>query len=125
MVGPAGIRHNTRMDEPALTLAFDRDTVVVTGPDPEQLSALPGCRFDPRAQAHRAEARYYRLIVESLRRQRIPYKDEARAWDVTSGTDGGVVDLSRAAAVAGATAFSRELMTATVVVDPARVMAAG
>jgi superfamily II DNA or RNA helicase len=65
-------------------LAFDGGTLRLSGPDPELLARLPGCRFDPRSQTIRAEARAYRSLVEHLRRQRIPYRDEARAYGVTS-----------------------------------------
>jgi superfamily II DNA or RNA helicase len=70
------------MDEPLVHLRFEQDSLLVTGPDPEQLAALPGCRPDPRTPgACRAEARCYRAIVEQLRRQRIAYRDEARAYE--------------------------------------------
>jgi len=44
------------------------------------------------------------------------------AWDLTSGQDGGVADLS---AVGGTTAFSRYRTTATLAVEPARAVASG
>jgi superfamily II DNA or RNA helicase len=69
------------MDE--LQITFDGGTLVFRGLTPEQLAALPGCRFDPRAGTYRAEARYYRPIIEHLRMHRIPYRDEARAYQVT------------------------------------------
>lgn len=47
------------------------------------MASLPGCRFDPRAGAHRAEGRHYRALVEYLREHRIPYQDAARAWQAT------------------------------------------
>jgi superfamily II DNA or RNA helicase len=81
------------MDAEQLCLTFDQDTILLTGPDPEQLAALPGCRPDPRTPgAFRAEARCYRAIVEHLRRQRIPYQDKARTykptpWPLRTGRD--------------------------------------
>jgi superfamily II DNA or RNA helicase len=70
------------MDAPQVLLKFDLDTLLLTGPEPELLAALPGCRPDPRAPgAYRAEARCYRAVVEYLRRRRLPYKDEARAYE--------------------------------------------
>src|SRR5947209_2380926 len=63
-------------------LAFDGGTLIVSGP-PEYLAALPGCRFDPRTNRHRAEARCYRAIVEHLRQSQVPYQDEARAYQAT------------------------------------------
>jgi superfamily II DNA or RNA helicase len=72
------------MDAPLVRLKFDLDTLLVTGPEPEVLAALPGCRPDPRAPgAYRAEARCYRALVEYLRRRRIAYQDEARAYQPT------------------------------------------
>ena len=57
------------MDHPTLHLAFDGGTLVVTGPDPERLAALPYCRFDARTNVYRAEAVHYRALVEHLRRE--------------------------------------------------------
>ena len=71
------------MDHPALHLAFDGGTLVVTGPDPVRLAALPHCRFDARTNVYRAEAIHYRALVEHLRREKVPYKDEARAYQPT------------------------------------------
>jgi superfamily II DNA or RNA helicase len=70
------------MDALPVHLRFDLDTLLLTGPDADVLAALPGCRADPRAAgAYRAEARHYRAVVEYLRRRRIPYQDEARAYE--------------------------------------------
>ncbi len=44
---------------------------------------LPGLRFDPRVKAFRAEAIWYRSIVESLRTQKIAYTDDARDYGPT------------------------------------------
>src|SRR5262245_41369118 len=70
------------MDDGPIHLTFDGGTLVLRGPA-DRLATLPGCRFDPRSGVHRAEARCYRAIVEHLRQQRLPYKDEARAWQPT------------------------------------------
>jgi superfamily II DNA or RNA helicase len=67
-------------DQPVIHLAFDGGTLLVTGPEPNQLAALPGCRLDPRTNTYRAEARSYRAMVEYLRQWRLPYRDEARAY---------------------------------------------
>jgi superfamily II DNA or RNA helicase len=72
------------MNDSTLHLAFDGGTLVVTGPDPERLAALPYCRFDARTNVYRAEAVHYRALVEHLRREQIPYKDEARAYQPTA-----------------------------------------
>jgi superfamily II DNA or RNA helicase len=69
--------------DPAIHLAFDGGTLVVTGPDAERLAALPHCQFDARTHVHRAEAIHYRALVEHLRREGIPYKDAARAYRPT------------------------------------------
>jgi superfamily II DNA or RNA helicase len=71
------------MESSPVHLAFDRGTLVVTGPDPDRLAELPYCQFDARTGVHRAEARHYRPLVEHLRRSQIPYKDEARAYQPT------------------------------------------
>jgi superfamily II DNA or RNA helicase len=79
--------------EPApIHLAFDRGTLIVSGGDPERLAALPYCLPDPRTGVVRAEAGHYRALVEHLRGQRIPYRDEARgyqpaAWPLRTSRD--------------------------------------
>src|SRR5258708_3406163 len=71
--------------EPApIHLAWDAGTIVVTGPNPEQLAELPFCQSDPRSGTVRAEARHYRTLVEHLRKLSIAYKDEARSYDRTA-----------------------------------------
>src|SRR5450755_1998745 len=72
------------MEPPAIHLAFDGGTLIVTGPDSERLSALPYCQFDARTNVHRAEAIHYRALVEHLRREQIAYKDEARSFQPTA-----------------------------------------
>jgi superfamily II DNA or RNA helicase len=74
------------MDAGPIHLKFDGGTLVVSGAEPEVLATLPGCRPDPRSGACRAEARGYRALVEHLRRQRIVYQDDARAYDATPWT---------------------------------------
>ncbi|HVS40584.1 MAG TPA: DEAD/DEAH box helicase family protein, partial [Gemmataceae bacterium] len=71
------------MDAATIHLAFDGGTLVVTGPDPDQLAALPYCRLDERTGVRRAEAIHYRALVEHLRREKIPYTDAARAYQPT------------------------------------------
>jgi superfamily II DNA or RNA helicase len=67
------------MDSP-IRLAFDAGTLVVSGAPPARLLDLPGVRLDPRTNAHRAEARHYRAVVEHLRAHKIAYADEARNY---------------------------------------------
>ncbi len=76
-------RYNGRMPDP-VRLLYDGGSIVLQGDDPQILESLPGCRFDPRTQSHRAEARSYRAIVEALRAQRISYSDQARAFEPIS-----------------------------------------
>lgn len=68
------------MSDPRIRLTFDGGTLRLTGDQSSVLDQLPGCRLDPRAACHRAEGHCYRAIVEFLRRQQIPYVDEARAY---------------------------------------------
>ncbi len=69
---------------PKLRLGFDGGTLLIDGlPDGDTLG-LPGVRFDARSQSHRAEAIWYRAIVEHLRRQQVAYVDEARDYEKTS-----------------------------------------
>jgi superfamily II DNA or RNA helicase len=65
------------MDE-AITLTFDRGTLLLSGATPERLTALPGVRFDARTDSYRTEARHYRAIVEALREAQTAYRDNAR-----------------------------------------------
>jgi superfamily II DNA or RNA helicase len=71
------------MEGGPIHLTFDGGTLLVRGADPETLASLPGCRFDPRSGTYRAEARAYRNLVEHLRRERLAYQDEARAYQAT------------------------------------------
>jgi superfamily II DNA or RNA helicase len=71
------------MEPRAINLTFDGGTLLVAGPDAERLAALPGCRHDPRTDTWRAEARWYRPIVEFLRHHKWAYRDEARAYQQT------------------------------------------
>jgi superfamily II DNA or RNA helicase len=71
------------MDTAPIHLAFEGGTLVLTGGTPDVLAALPGAVADPRTGVHRAEGRHYRAIVEQLRRDRLPYKDDARTYQAT------------------------------------------
>src|ERR1700678_2459252 len=68
------------MELPPLRLAFEGGTVGVTGGSPELLATLPHVCTDRRGNVHRTEGRYYRPLVEHLRREKIPYVDEARGY---------------------------------------------
>jgi superfamily II DNA or RNA helicase len=71
------------MDGPSILLKFDAGTLVVSGGPADSLLVLPGVQHDPRSDSFRSEARHYREIVEHLRRQKIAYQDEARAFQPT------------------------------------------
>ncbi|HEV3166001.1 MAG TPA: DEAD/DEAH box helicase family protein [Isosphaeraceae bacterium] len=70
-------------DGTPLRLAFEGGTVVVEGLAKDDTRGVPGIRLDPRTGLYRAEAIWYRLIVEHLRREQIAYVDKARAYDKT------------------------------------------
>lgn len=74
----------TRMSA-EVSLTFDAGTLALTGPE-AMLAGLPGCRPDPRTQSYRAEARWYRAIIEALRREKIAYRDSARRFEPTPWT---------------------------------------
>jgi len=63
-----------------LRLVFDRGTLVVEGPREGEESGLPGVKYDPRTKTFRAEAIWYRTLVEHIRRQKLPYTDDARGY---------------------------------------------
>jgi superfamily II DNA or RNA helicase len=67
------------MDIAAIHLCFDRGTLVLAGAPAD----LAGVQLDPRSGVYRAEARHYRAIVEELRRQNLPYEDQARNYKPT------------------------------------------
>ena len=71
------------MNDTPIHLAFEDSTLVVTGGTPEALAALPFCKHDARTGVYRAEAHSYRALVEHLRANQIPYKDEARTYQLT------------------------------------------
>jgi superfamily II DNA or RNA helicase len=68
-------------DSAALRLTFDGGTILIEGLREDDPRGLPGVRFDPRAQLFRAEAIWYRTIVEHLRGHGIAYTDDARGYD--------------------------------------------
>src|SRR5262245_12156554 len=74
------------MSDNPIRLTYDGGTVVVAGAAPERLLALPGVRFDPRTNEYRAEGRFYRSIIEHLRKKKVPYADDARQWQATPWT---------------------------------------
>jgi superfamily II DNA or RNA helicase len=66
-----------------LCLSFEGGTLLLEGLPADDTLGLPGLQHDPRTGAHRAEAIWYRSLVEHLRAQKIPYVDKARAYEKT------------------------------------------
>jgi len=81
VAGACLLRHNNRMEDSQLQLRYDGGSIVLEGGAVAIRESLPGCRFDPRIGQYRAEARFYRPIVEALRQRKIPYTDSARAYE--------------------------------------------
>ncbi|NGZ06196.1 MAG: DEAD/DEAH box helicase [Magnetococcales bacterium] len=63
-----------------IRIIFDQGTLLVAGPVEALQPAMTWLRWDERIQSHRAEARHYGPIVLALHRARIPYDDQARAF---------------------------------------------
>ena len=63
-----------------LSLSFEAGTLVVDGLDKDDEPGLPGVKYDPRTKNFRAEAIWYRTLVEHLRKQGIAYADQARGY---------------------------------------------
>ncbi len=72
---------NTNGQSSPLRLLFDAGTLIVEGSEAGEEPGLPGVRFDARTHQLRAEAIWYRSIVEHLRREKRPYVDAARAYE--------------------------------------------
>jgi superfamily II DNA or RNA helicase len=69
----------------ALRLSFDAGTIVVEGLPEHDSLGLPGLQQDiRRAGVHRAEAIWYRSIVQHLIDHKIPYADKARSYEKTA-----------------------------------------
>ena len=66
---------------PPIRLLFESGTLIIEGPAADADPNLPGVKFDPRTRQFRAEAIWYRSIVEHLRQHKQPYKDAARAYE--------------------------------------------
>ncbi len=67
------------MENTTIPIRFDAGTLLLEGDD--QLKSLPGCQWDGRTQTYRAEARWYRAIVEHLYKNKIPFQDDARQYE--------------------------------------------
>ncbi len=64
-----------------LRLVFDAGTLIVEGLAEGDEPGLPGIQYDHRTKVFRAEAIWYRSLVEHLRQRGIAYTDSARAYD--------------------------------------------
>jgi superfamily II DNA or RNA helicase len=63
-----------------LRLRFEGGTILVEGLGDAEAAGFPGVKPDPRAGAHRAQAIWYRTIVEFCKASTIPFVDEARQY---------------------------------------------
>jgi superfamily II DNA or RNA helicase len=64
-----------------IRLLFDAGTLIVEGLPADQEPNLPGVKYDFRTRQFRAEAIWYRTIVEHVRKHKQPYTDAARAYE--------------------------------------------
>ena len=60
---------------PPLRLVFDAGTLIVEGLALGDEPGLPGVKYDFRTKIFRAEAIWYRSLVEHIRKQGIAYTD--------------------------------------------------
>lgn len=67
-----------------LRLFFDAGTLIVEGLSEGDDRGLPGVKFDARTRNFRAEAIWYRSLVEHILKQGITYTDSARAYGKTA-----------------------------------------
>jgi superfamily II DNA or RNA helicase len=80
-VGESANGSATAPDHRPLRLVFDAGTLIVEGPREDEELGLPGVRYDFRTKQFRAEAIWYRTVVEQLRGQKQAYQDDARAYE--------------------------------------------
>jgi superfamily II DNA or RNA helicase len=80
---PAGQNVDGRDEEPALRLRFEAGTLLVEGLREGQTRGIPGIVFDPRTSVYRAEAIWYRPIVQYLIDHGIKREDQVRAYRET------------------------------------------
>jgi superfamily II DNA or RNA helicase len=86
MSDPAGSSngHAGAAENGSIRLVFDAGTLVVEGPREGDETGLPGVKYDFRTRQFRAEAIWYRTIVEQLRARKLAYQDAARAYEPSS-----------------------------------------
>jgi superfamily II DNA or RNA helicase len=68
----------------AVRLVFDEGTLLVEGLPEGEAHGLPGVEYDHRIRQFRAEAIFYRSLVQHLRAQKIPYIDDARDYPTST-----------------------------------------
>jgi superfamily II DNA or RNA helicase len=66
-----------------IKLVFEAGTLIATGLPEGDDQGIPGLKFDFRTRHFRAEAIWYRTIVETIRKQKREYIDEARSYEPT------------------------------------------
>src|SRR5690606_11984650 len=66
-----------------LRLSFEGGTLLVDGLAEDGARGLPGLKHDPRTGRHRAEAIWYRNLVQHLLDHAIPFEDQARSYGKT------------------------------------------
>ncbi len=82
MSDPAGSSNGVAIAENgSIRLVFDAGTLIVEGLSEDDESRPPGVRYDHRTRQFRAEAIWYRTIVEQLRRGSGPIRTSARAYE--------------------------------------------
>jgi superfamily II DNA or RNA helicase len=74
--------HTTSGQSQPLRLLFDGGTLVVEGLRTDEDPDLPGVKYDFRTHQFRAEAIWYRTIVEHIKERKQRYKDEARDYEL-------------------------------------------
>jgi superfamily II DNA or RNA helicase len=72
------------IDGHALRLTFDGGSLLVEGLPENDKRDIPGVEFDRRVGLFRAEAIWYRPIVEHLRKNKVVYIDHAREYEPAS-----------------------------------------
>ena len=70
------------MSQAGLTMTFEGGSLVLDGLDEANSLGLPGVLYDHRTRQLRAEAIWYRTIVQFLRSKKIPFVDHARDYKV-------------------------------------------
>src|SRR5438045_3773441 len=78
---PAGESPNGQEHGQTLRLVFDEGTLIVEGLREEDEPGLPGVKYEFRTRQFRAQAIWYRTVVEQLRKQKRDYLDAARAYE--------------------------------------------